>query len=153
MSNTTSSDTLAPDKSARLREAFDLFSSTTVSGVLYGVVLVLYYLCLRPLCHRFRNAHHRRQAIFSLVHASLVVIWGTVFLALSTRSMQLVYLDHATYPGGPYEYEVSVLSHQPIAPLSSTSSFMVAILTLGIQVGLLLALIHLMQWMLIFRGY
>ncbi|KAF7763667.1 hypothetical protein Agabi119p4_8204 [Agaricus bisporus var. burnettii] len=72
--------------------------------------------------------------MFSLVHASLVVFWSTVFLALTTWSMQDVYLDHATYPGGPYEYEVGIFSQQPIAPLTSTSSLMLGILTLGIQV-------------------
>jgi hypothetical protein len=135
MNNVTSTDALTPDKSTRLRESLDLFGSTTVSSALYAIVLMFYCLSFHHFYRRIRDTHYRRSAIFSLVHASLVTLWSTVFLALTTWSMHDIYLDHATYPGGPYQYEVGIFSQQVISPLTSTSSFMLGILTLGIQVS------------------
>jgi hypothetical protein len=136
MNNVTSTDVLAPDNSTRLSQSLDLFGATTVSSALYTIVLMFYCLSFRHFYRRVRrDRHYRRVALFSLVHASLVTLWSTIFLALTTWSMQVVYLDHGTYPGGPYKYENDIFSRQAISPLTSTSSFMIGILTLGIQVS------------------
>ncbi len=122
------------DTEITLSEALDLISSTTVTAGLYGLIFTLYCLCLCSLYPQLREPDHRGQVIFTMVYTSIIIFCLTIFLALNARIIQLAYINHKDYPGGPMGYESSVLFTQPIFLLSSSLSLIVEILTTAIQV-------------------
>lgn len=119
-----------------LYEAFDLLSSTTILGVLYGIAFTLYCHCARLLCLQLSNPGRRKQARFSLAYISLILICGTAYLALVARFMQLAYIDHANDPGGPRGFKVSYNSTTEIYGAAiGIFDLAVEVLTMAIQVS------------------
>lgn len=115
-------------------EALDLIGLTTVSGALYGIIFGLYCLCARSLYLQLKVPHQKKQSMFTLAYASLVVISGLFILAANTRKIQLAYVNHADFPGGPLNYE-AVFGHQSLALAGIVFAVVVDLLTMGIQVG------------------
>lgn len=117
-------------------EAFDLNSSTTVVGFLYGIIFTLYFLCTWSLYLELQRLDKRRQAKFSLGYISLLFVCATVLLAVNARMIQVAYLDHPDFPGGPLYYEFSsnptTNSYQAIGGILS---LIIEVLTMAIQVG------------------
>ncbi len=119
-----------------LYETFDLTSSTTILGLLYGIAFTLYCLCSRLLCLQLSVPDKRKQARFNLVYISLVLICGTTYLALVTRFMQLAYINHANDPEGPRGFKVSYNSTTEIFGVGiGIFDLAVETLTMAIQVG------------------
>lgn len=119
-----------------LIEALDLISNTTVLGVLHGIAFTLYCLCARPLYLQTREPDKRGQARFTLTYISLLLLCAMIYLILTVRMNQLAYINHADFPGGPFEYEKTYNS--------TTESYEIAIglfdmiveaLTMAIQVS------------------
>ncbi|KAJ3566174.1 hypothetical protein NP233_g7162 [Leucocoprinus birnbaumii] len=113
----------------------DLVGSTTLPGLFYGVVLSLYCLCVCSLYQsRSQKPHLRQHIIFSLVHATILTILATIYLALLTRASQISYIDNKDYPGGPAVFKQDVLHSIPIYFLCITMSFILGVLTLVVQI-------------------
>ncbi|KAF9443105.1 hypothetical protein P691DRAFT_844076 [Macrolepiota fuliginosa MF-IS2] len=117
-----------------LWEHLDLVSSTTLNGVLYGIALSLYVLCVRLFHPQLKDPHQRRHVTFMFAYASVVMICGIVFLVFKTWINQLAYIDHNTFPGAAEEYEKIYMFIQPRGITVQTSNIIIDVLTLGIQI-------------------
>ncbi|KAF9442701.1 hypothetical protein P691DRAFT_680932 [Macrolepiota fuliginosa MF-IS2] len=124
-----------------LFEKTDLISSTTVNGVLYGIASFLFVLSTQSHYTQLRDPHQRRQSIFMVVYASVVVICGIINLAFLTHATQLAYIDHNHFPGESLEYLTNIFN-QSIGIGQDISNVMVDILTLGIQLWRLWVIYH-----------
>lgn len=119
-----------------LLETFDLLSCTTIFGAFYGVTFSLYCLCARPLYLKLQNPEKRRQAGFLLLYISFLFFCVTGVFALSARIIQLAYVNHADYPGGPFAYEISYSpAIDPYQVTADILDFIIEVLTMAIQVG------------------
>ncbi|KAF9440653.1 hypothetical protein P691DRAFT_781788 [Macrolepiota fuliginosa MF-IS2] len=132
----------------RLIEDVDLISETTINGLLYGIALSLFFLCVQSLYPQLKDPHLRRQAIFMLGYTSVVMICGFVFLALFTQIIQLAYIDHNTSLGEPIVNE-QVLFGQPIGVGQGAFSTVMDALTLGIQLWRLWMIYNATQYAII----
>ncbi|KAF9440773.1 hypothetical protein P691DRAFT_686520 [Macrolepiota fuliginosa MF-IS2] len=72
--------------------------------------------------------------MFMFAYTSAVMICGVVFLALQTWMVQLVYIDHNTFPGAAEEYESVYIYTQPGGIATDVFSATIDILILGIQI-------------------
>ncbi|KAF9445282.1 hypothetical protein P691DRAFT_832633 [Macrolepiota fuliginosa MF-IS2] len=126
--------TSASDRQLLLWENLDFISSTTISGVLYGIALVFYVLSAQSFCPQLKAPHREKHAIFMLAYTSAVMACGTICLVLSARQTQLAYINHNTFPGEPVRFKVECLPHLAIGLGRNISGTMVAILTVGIQI-------------------
>lgn len=88
-----------------LYEALDFISNATIFGVCYGIVFTLYCLCTQSLYSQLHKPDQRRQAKFNLGYLSLLLFCATGILALNTRVVQVAYINHANFPGGPFAFE------------------------------------------------
>lgn len=129
---------VSTDGATLLQEAFDLIGFTTLSGVFYGIAFVLYCLCARLWYLQLRrDPHHRRYTMLSLTLASIVIMSATAAMAVGTRIAQLAYVDHSGFPGGPPNYEDSVIL-APDNPLRAAYIILTLIAdasTQGVQVS------------------
>ncbi len=117
-----------------LIEDFDLISATTIQGCFYGISFALYCLCTRSL---YLQLHKWRQTKFTLTYITLVFFCSTVLLALNIGLMQVAYVRHADFPGGPWAYESSHnLAPRQLNMIGSTVGLVLAVLTMAIQVSI-----------------
>lgn len=117
-------------------EVFNLISSTTILGVLYGATFVLYCLCAWSLYLKFQKSDKQRYAKFSFGYISFLFFCLTGLLALNSRMVQVVYINNADFPGGPLEYQRSYNSiTKSYLTAGSTLNFIVEVLTMAIQVS------------------
>lgn len=129
------SDDTSTDPSILL-EMCDLIGGTTLSGVFYGILFVLYCLYARLWYRQYQQQQQpRRHTIFSFTLAFTIFAIITVMTALETRIIQLAYIDHSNFPGGPWAYEISASFSVPFAAFSILS-LTIDILTQGVQVSL-----------------
>jgi hypothetical protein len=118
-----------------LAEAVDIASNTTILGVFYGIVFALYCLCARSLFLELQVPDKRRQTRFTLSYISLIFFCATAFLVLNMRMVQLAYIVHSDFPGGPLNYELSY-SSITTSNMAATEIFdlTIEVLTMAIQV-------------------
>ncbi len=119
-----------------LLETFDLISSTTILGAFYGIAFTLYCLCARLLYLQLRERNQQRQARFTLVIISLTLLCTTIYLALNARIIQLAYINHSDFPGGPLAYET--LKNPVIGPHARATGIIdmvVKVMMLAVQVS------------------
>ncbi len=127
---------IEPQTDVRLLEKLDLLSNTTILGTLYGIVVTLYCLCSLSLYRQIREPDLQRQAKFTLGYISLILFLVTAYLGLNARTMSVVYIDHANFPGGALQYEVSLDSlAKKYGIAGGIIDFSVEVLTMIIQVG------------------
>ncbi len=119
-----------------LFEALDVLGCTTVLGVFYGIALTLYCLCAQSLYSQLHKPDQQRQAQFNLGYVSLLLFCATGILALNTRMIQLAYINHADFPGGPFAFEGdrNSTTSSLILP-SNILDLTIEILTMAIQVS------------------
>lgn len=119
-----------------LDETLELIATTTILGVVYGIVFILYCLCAWSLYLDFQKPDKRRHASFSFGYTSLLFFCATGTLTFNARVNQLSYIDHADFPGGPFIY---LLSHDStIISCVTTDGILelaIEVLTMAIQVG------------------
>ncbi|KAF9443741.1 hypothetical protein P691DRAFT_778695 [Macrolepiota fuliginosa MF-IS2] len=115
-------------------ERLDLISLTTLNGLLYGIALSLYILSARLFYPQLKHPHERRHVMFMFAYASMVMICGIIFLALTTWVVQLAYIDHNTSLGAAMEYEGTFLFSQPGGIAVKSFNITIDALTLGIQI-------------------
>ncbi|KIK90661.1 hypothetical protein PAXRUDRAFT_831506 [Paxillus rubicundulus Ve08.2h10] len=97
--------------------AYQIFAEGTwlygaiVTGVLYGVVVVLYIMCARSIWGRMR-AHGIgcNKNLFFFCYVNFLFILGTVYFAFNTWITQLGFINDRNYPGGPSIFEENTSS-------------------------------------------
>ncbi len=119
-----------------LLEAFDLISCTTVPGVVYGVTFMLFCLCARLLYLELQVPARRKEARFNLFNLGFISVqlcFATIYVALNARTIQLAYIDHADFPGGPVAYEL--LANVPYVVAAGIFNLPLQTLKIAIQVS------------------
>lgn len=128
--------TMAAESTLFLSEALVLISSTAILGILYGVIFILYVLCAWSLCLELQKPDKQRQARFSLGYVSFLFFCATGFLIVNTRSGQLVFINHADFPGGPLAYVILYNSTMdPYWTINGVLELIIEVFTMMIQVG------------------
>jgi hypothetical protein len=86
-----------------LSEAINLISGTTVSGVFYTLVVVLFCLSARLSYSQLWNPEGKikRQTVLTLTLACLMIICATMDVTLSNIQRQITFVDYGTLSGGP----------------------------------------------------
>lgn len=87
-----------------------------VTGVLYGVVIVLSAMCWRSLWPRARyHGTGYKMNRFLLCYVAFLFVVGTIYVAFNSQITQMGFIDNRLYPGGPSAYEEATSS----APLNT----------------------------------
>jgi hypothetical protein len=86
-----------------ISEAVNLISGTTGSGVLYTLVVILYCLSAWLSYPQLWNLDGKikRQTVFILALASLMMICVTMDITLANIERRITYVDYGVLPGGP----------------------------------------------------
>ncbi|VDB87196.1 unnamed protein product [Peniophora sp. CBMAI 1063] len=95
MNGSTSTPHYGPDEDAMtifLERGF--LASDLLTGLGYGVQLVLYGACAR---HLWTQRHTKRHSLFLLAYTSVVLIVETIFVAVQARDIQLATLFVITF--------------------------------------------------------
>lgn len=72
-------------------------ASGYLTGVGYGVQLVLYGACVKKL---WRRKPRIRFTLFLISYITVLCIMNTIWTATSAYGLQLTYIDYRNYPGG-----------------------------------------------------
>lgn len=82
-----------------------------VTGVLYGVVIVLSAMCWRSLWPRaqLRGSAYKKNRFF-LCYVTFLFVVGTIYVAFNAQITQMGFIDNRLYPGGPGAYEEATSS-------------------------------------------
>ncbi|KAG1740467.1 uncharacterized protein EDB91DRAFT_1248351 [Suillus paluster] len=87
-----------------------------ITGVLYGMVIVLSAMCWRSLWpHTRSNATGYKRHRFFLCYVTFLFLVGTIYVAFNAQITQMGFIDNRLYPGGPGAYEEATSS----APLNT----------------------------------
>jgi len=87
--------------------AADIFTERTfvagdfISGVGYGVQLVLYTTCTIFL---WKQRKTRKLAHFLIAYMTLLLAVETMLMIVQARTVELMYISNRNYPGGPWSY-------------------------------------------------
>ncbi|KAG1730074.1 hypothetical protein EDB19DRAFT_1741540 [Suillus lakei] len=101
-----------PDESpAQLFAEKTWLAGSIMTGVGYGVVLALFWLCLRSLWYRTRvkDADYTRNCFF-LVYVCVMFTLGSLFMGSNSQFTQLAFINDRNFPGGPSAWEVEMFS-------------------------------------------
>ncbi|KAG1730559.1 uncharacterized protein EDB91DRAFT_784285 [Suillus paluster] len=101
-----------PDESpAQLYAEKTWLAGSIMTGAGYGVVLALFWLCLRSLWHRTRvkDADYTRNCFF-IVYVCVMFALGSFFMGSIFKFTQLAFVDDRNFPGGPSAWEVEMFS-------------------------------------------
>lgn len=72
-----------------------------VTAILYGIVVVLYFMCARSLWAQLRaNDSSRKKHIFFFVYVHFLFALGTLYVAANSRITQLGFINYRDFPGG-----------------------------------------------------
>ncbi|KAF9224916.1 hypothetical protein BS17DRAFT_879697 [Gyrodon lividus] len=82
-----------------------------VTGILYGVVVVLYIMCARSLWDRIRtSAVDYKKNVFFFCYVNFIFALGTIYVAFNNQITQLGFVNNRDYPGGPSAFEENTSS-------------------------------------------
>lgn len=99
-----------------------------LTGVTYGVVLILSFMCLEALISRFRadarsskQSSYRRNIIL-ICYVIVMFLLGTLDFISVTNSTLLAFVDDRNFPGGPaafeeQEFSISIDEISNVAPV------------------------------------
>lgn len=128
--------TMATKSTIFLDEALDLIGCTTILGVSYGIAFSLYCPCAWSLYLKIRQPDKRYQAGSTLGYITLLFFCATAYLSMNVRVIQLAYINHADFPGGPLRYEGSFDSATiPYDGAAEILDFVIEVLIMAIQVS------------------
>lgn len=88
-----------------LSEGVDLLSATAILGFFYGLTFTLYCFCARQLYLQLQESDKKKQTRFILGYISLLLFLTTSYFILCAGTIEVSYVNHANFPGGPVEYE------------------------------------------------
>ncbi|KAJ4467629.1 hypothetical protein J3R30DRAFT_3226365, partial [Lentinula aciculospora] len=92
-----------------------------LTGVGYGIVLVLSIMCISNLIGSLkRRSSTMRLQIASLIYVICTFVFATLFLAGSSRMAQLSFIDYRNYPGGPAAFE-EVMFSIPVSEMGNVA--------------------------------
>jgi hypothetical protein len=127
---------MGAESAVYLSKVLNLISGTTIIGVLYGITFTLYCLCAWSLYLQLKKPDNRRRARFSLGYISFLFFCATGAIGSSGRIIQLTYINHANFPGGPLGYEATYNSTTiSCFTIGGTLEVIIEVLTMAIQVG------------------
>ncbi|KAI1786820.1 hypothetical protein LXA43DRAFT_1168927 [Ganoderma leucocontextum] len=87
-----------------------LLAGDFVSGVGYGVQLVLWLSCAVYLWQQRRKGRH---TTFLLCYITILLVAETIYSVAQARTVQLMYVENRRYPGGPWQYFLNT-QNEPI---------------------------------------
>lgn len=117
-------------------ESVQLIGRTTILGVFYGIAFSLYCLCARLLYLQLQEPDQRRRARLSLGYISVLMFCTLGSLAVNTGMMQLVYVKHRDFPGGPLGFQAQLNAVTTgYALTASVFDFIVLVSILATQVS------------------
>ncbi|KAF8439731.1 hypothetical protein L210DRAFT_3401674 [Boletus edulis BED1] len=86
-----------------------------VTGIFYGIIVVLYVMCARSTWSRIRSKNDgSKKNWFFFVYVNLLFALSTLYVASNSQITQLGFINHRDYPGGPSAFEINTSS----APLN-----------------------------------
>ncbi len=71
-----------------------------LTAVGYGVVLTLYINCAHILIKNMRDNSYKAK-MFWLFYISLMLLFGTLYVAAAAKMTELSFIDYRLFPGGP----------------------------------------------------
>ncbi|KAH7928341.1 hypothetical protein BV22DRAFT_1044714 [Leucogyrophana mollusca] len=82
-----------------------------VTGVCYGVVVVLFLMCCQSLWRRInsRDIGYKKNMFF-LAYVIFIFALGTIYMAFNSQITQLGFINNREYPGGPADFESNTSS-------------------------------------------
>ncbi|KAH0831410.1 hypothetical protein J3R83DRAFT_14080 [Lanmaoa asiatica] len=82
-----------------------------ITGIGYGVVMALFWLCFQALWNRLKrkDASYRRN-LFFLLYVCIQFTFGSLFLGSNSQFTQLAFINYRGFPGGPSAYEKQMFS-------------------------------------------
>ncbi|KAF8640860.1 hypothetical protein AX17_000508 [Amanita inopinata Kibby_2008] len=89
-------------------DAYTIFLEKTflaggfVTGVGYGVQLVLYTMCALYLWSQ--RSRRGKNMLFLLAYITVLLILESMFASVGARTVEDVYVNNRNYPGGPWAY-------------------------------------------------
>ncbi|ESK95478.1 hypothetical protein Moror_12748 [Moniliophthora roreri MCA 2997] len=78
---------------------------TILTGVGYGIVVVLTVLCAGPLVNGLKGRRKDHLRLFSVIYVGLLFLCATLFMAGDSTMAQYSFVDYRLYPGGPAAFE------------------------------------------------
>ncbi|KAG5644541.1 hypothetical protein DXG03_008196 [Asterophora parasitica] len=82
------------------------FAGITISQILYGITIILFFQCMRGLLLPRKSSGIPRN-IYMGVYTFALFGLGTVFIAMNARNNELAYIDYRGFPGGPVMFTFS----------------------------------------------
>ncbi|KAF8550233.1 hypothetical protein OG21DRAFT_1446894 [Imleria badia] len=104
------SDTPA-ESAAQLFAEQAWLAGALITGAGYGVVLALFWLCLRALWHviKYKQSSRRRNILF-LLYVCIMFLFGSLYITSNSLFTQFAFINHRGFPGGPSQYEEVMFS-------------------------------------------
>lgn len=129
--NATASNGVPTDESPAdfLSDSIHLIAFTTIEGTAYGIMFTLCVICTHLLINNPSpslklDKYYRRQSCF-VAYIFIMFLLGTMYTASSARAIQLAYVNHRVFPGGPAFYGMLIFSRSNPVTLA-TVSYMVS---------------------------
>jgi hypothetical protein len=121
-----------------LKDAVDLITSTTVSGVLYAYSFLICCLSTRLFYLQFRDTDRKlnHHTVFTVAVSSIVITCATVDIVTLNLYARTVYSDINTLPGGPDGGALVEVPGFVVVKTTIIATFIETIVSLGTQVSL-----------------
>ncbi|KAF5356744.1 hypothetical protein D9756_006687 [Leucocoprinus leucothites] len=127
-------DSAAIEALLQLDDALNL-SASMLCALTYGIALTFYCVCICSLYRRLcRDSEQRKNTWIAFAYTTFAIICATAYLAFSHYFIQMSFVFHRDFPGGPAAYEGAVLSTQPPFVAGLVFIAMLDWLTLGVQI-------------------
>lgn len=110
---------LGESPEALFYDSVNLFASTVVTNVAYGVMLALYAICVHYFWRQM-TSENRRRTTFYLCYITTMAVLGTFTVIMSAWTANIAFVKHRLYPKGPGAYIITMHS-QPCMVLSGVS--------------------------------
>ncbi|KAH0825752.1 hypothetical protein J3R83DRAFT_8985 [Lanmaoa asiatica] len=82
-----------------------------ITGIGYGVVVALFWLCFQALWNRLKRKDAScRRNLFLLLYVCIQFTFGSLFLGSNSQFTQLAFINYRGFPGGPSAYEKQMFS-------------------------------------------
>lgn len=86
-------------------------SGALITGMGYGIVTALFWLCFHALWNRLkRKDTSYRRNLFFLLYVCVQFVFGSLFLGSNSKFTQLAFVNYRGFPGGPSAYEEQMFS-------------------------------------------
>ncbi|KAF8828481.1 hypothetical protein HHX47_DHR3000115 [Lentinula edodes] len=109
------------EDSATLLDERTWLIGAILTGVGYGIVLVLTVMCISNLIGSLKRPNlNMKLQLASLTYVICTFVFATLFVAGSSKMAQLSFIDYRNYPGGPAAFE-EVMFSIPISEMGNVA--------------------------------